>query len=252
MGAAESRGQVTPSRPIQNLHLSRVTDPRSPTAGIMRTPIEVGDTPRHTLTSEQDEEEAEEPSDISDPRSPTHGIVRTPLRPSLHDSLTLLVKQLSEVFVLEDSGIEGSPAADVEPPAASSEDQAASDEASAPASSVQETAEDTPDVIEAAAQAEPTPHLLQKQKPRSKSPHASGSKNVRQRSRKPLMSSVPGRSPLKILREDNSPSTTVQNRQVKKILQSEPPLSLRSLKISHNSWEMSHNKENAQYTHSES
>ncbi|XP_018425864.1 PREDICTED: cell division cycle-associated protein 3 [Nanorana parkeri] len=256
MGAAESRAQVTPSRPIQNRHLSHVTDPRSPTAGIMRTPIEVGDSPKRTIMSEQDEEEAVEPTDFVDPRSPTHGIVRTPLRPSLHDSLSLLAKQLSEVFVLEDSVVEGSPAADVESPAAASEEQAASDLASTPVSRVKETEETAVEspAIQAAAPAEPTPPVLQQQKQRGKSPHGSGSKNVRQRPRKALISSAPGRSPLKILQEDNSPSTAVQNRQIKKIssFQSDPPSSLRSLKISHSGWEMSHNKENAHYIQSES
>ncbi|XP_073451699.1 cell division cycle-associated protein 3 isoform X2 [Aquarana catesbeiana] len=267
MGAAESRGQVTPSRPIINRHLSRVTDPRSPTAGIMRTPIEVGDSPKRTIMCEQGEEEeveeveeVEESTEIADPRSPTHGIVRTPLRPSLHDSLNFLAKQLSEVFVSEDSGIAGGPAADVDSPAPSSEEQAVDDQASIPSSSrVEETAVESP-VFQAEVPAEPTPPpaeptppSLQPQKQRGKSPHGSGSKNVRQRPRKALMTAVPGRSPLKILQEDNSPSTAVQNRQMKKIsFQSDPPSSVRSLKISHSSWGMSYNKENTQYTHSES
>ncbi|XP_040217247.1 cell division cycle-associated protein 3 [Rana temporaria] len=302
MGAAESRGQVTPSRPIRNRHLSHVTDPRSPTCGIMRTPIEVGDSPKRTIMCEQEEEV--ESAEIEDPRSPTHGIVRTPLRPSLHDSLNFLAKQLSEVFVSEDSGIEGGPASDVDSPAPSSEEQAVDDQPSIPFSSgVEEMAVESP-VVQAEipaeptpppaeptpppeepspppaeptpppeepspppaeptpppaeptpplAEAEPTPPPLQPQKQRGKSPHGSGSKNVRQRPRKALMTTAPGRSPLKILQEDNSPSTAVQNRQKKRIsFQSDPPSSVRSLKISHSSWGMSHNKENTQYTHSES
>lgn len=252
MGAAESRDQVTPCRPIQNRHLSRVTDPRSPTAGIMRTPIEVGDSPKRTIMCEQEEEEeVVESTEIADPRSPTHGIVRTPLRPSLHDSLNFLAKQLSEVFVSEDPGIEGGPAVDVDSPAPSSEEQAVGDQACIPSSRVEETAVESP-VVQAAVPAEPTPPPLQPQKQRGKSPHGSGSKNIRQRPRKALMTAVPGRSPLKILQEDNSPSTAVQNRQIKMIaFQSDPPSSVRSLKISHSSWEMSYNKENTQYTHSE-
>lgn len=41
MGSAKSV-PVTPARPpLHNKHLARVADPRSPTAGILRTPIQV-------------------------------------------------------------------------------------------------------------------------------------------------------------------------------------------------------------------
>ncbi|XP_068111773.1 cell division cycle-associated protein 3 [Hyperolius riggenbachi] len=247
MGAAESKDQVTPSRPIQNRHLLRVADPRSPSVEIPRTPIEVTDSPQRPSVA-QAEEEVVEPAEILDPRSPTQGILRTPLRPSLHASLNYLAKQLSEVFVSEDSGIEGSPAADVEAPVASVEEKASDvTEVKEPA------AEGTPMTnVSAEAPAEPPPSLPQQQRERGKSPSKSGVKSVRQRQRKALISSVPGRSPLKVLQEDNSPNTAPQNRQIKKIsLQSETPSSVRMVKISHNSWQMSYNKENAQYTQSE-
>ncbi|XP_073409066.1 cell division cycle-associated protein 3 [Dendrobates tinctorius] len=251
MGAADSREQqVTPSRPLRNLHLLRVIDPRSPTAGIPRTPIEVVESPQSSRNVVAAEEEAAEPPRTSDPRSPTQGIARTPLRASLHASLNLLAKQLSEVFVSEDSGTEGSPEANNEAPAESPDDQPSSDARPPP---VKEEEKEPEPAAEPVTSPEPPPPTVQQQKPRGKSPHATGTKNVRQRPRKALVSPAHGRSPLKILQEDCSPSMAAQNRQVKIIpFQSEQSSSLRTTKISHTSWEMSHNKENTHYTQSES
>ncbi|XP_063818544.1 cell division cycle-associated protein 3 [Pseudophryne corroboree] len=279
MGITDSRMQTTPSRPLRNLHLSHVTDPRSPTAGIARTPIEVGNSSRSSPLAV--EEDVVEPTASSDPRSPTQGIVRTPLRQSLHASLNLLAKQLSEVFVAEDSGIEGSPAADGEGPVAIHEDQpvseadhpfyAADDEGPVaihedqpaseadrplPASDVTEP-EATEEIVvlptvQPVASVDLTPPVLQHQNPRGKSPRPAGAKKVRQRPRKNLLTSAPGRSPLKILQEDNSPSNTLHSRPVKLSFQSEQPSSLGNMKILHSSWERSHNKENDLYNHSES
>ncbi|XP_073540963.1 cell division cycle-associated protein 3 [Phyllobates terribilis] len=250
MGTADSREQqVTPSRPLRNLHLLRVIDPRSPSAWIPRTPIEVVESPQSSHHVMAPEEETAEPSRISDPRSPTQGIARTPLRPSLHASLDLLAKQLSEVFVSEDSGIEGSPEANKEAPAESPDDQPASDALPPPV----EEEKDLEPAEEPVTSPEPPPPAVLQQKPRGKSPRATGTKNVRQRPRKALVSPAHGRSPLKILQEDCSPGMAAQNRQVKiNAFQSEQPPSLRTTKISHSSWEMSHNKENTHYTQSES
>ncbi|XP_077114304.1 cell division cycle-associated protein 3 [Ranitomeya variabilis] len=249
MGAADSREQqVTPSRPLRNLHLLRVIDPRSPTAGIPRTPIEVVESPQSSHHVVAAEEETAEPSSTNDPRSPSQGIARTPLRPSLHASLNLLAKQLSEVFVSEDSGIEASPEANKAAPAESPDDQPASDALPPPAEEEEKEPAEEP-----VTSPEPPPATVQQQKPRSKSPRATGTKNVRQRPRKALASPAHGRSPLKVLQEDCSPSMAAQNRQVKILpFQPEQPSSLRTTKISHTSWEMSHNKENTHYTQSES
>ncbi|XP_075468752.1 cell division cycle-associated protein 3 isoform X2 [Ascaphus truei] len=258
MGSAESREQVTPSRPLCNRHLSHVTDPRSPTAGIHRTPIEIGGSAR--ITPQSTEEEVQEPTVTPDPRSPTHQIARTPLRPSIPVSIDLLAKQLSEVFVAEDSGMEGSSVVGSGPETPPSVEQGGEE---APAAPVEEDdggaqgEQAEGPAAEPTVSAEPASHVGQSQRARGKSPRAAGGKNARQRSRKGLVSVAPGRSPLKILQEDNSPNTGVQQRQGKKLSflpegGREPVSSLRALKISHSSWERSHNKENTLYGQTES
>ncbi|KAM3914083.1 cell division cycle-associated protein 3 [Leptodactylus fuscus] len=252
MGASDSKMKpVTPSR-LRNQHLIHVLDPRSPSVGIPRTPIEVLETPPRSLTAVQEEEVTESPL-VNDPRSPTQGIVRTPLRSSIHASLNLLAKQLSEVFLSEDSGIEGSLAANKEAPAETPDVHPMTDILPPPAEKTKE-----PEAVQGPAMsplvaAETTLPMENQQRSRGKSPRAAGTKNIRHRPRKALVSSAHGRSPLKILQEDNSPSTAVQNRQIKKILlQSEQPSALSPLKISHCGWEMSQDKENAHYIQSES
>ncbi|NXA05902.1 CDCA3 protein, partial [Sapayoa aenigma] len=80
-----------------NKHLAHVSDPRSPSAGILRTPIEVVSSPAGSPQPSP----AEPPAATSqerDPRSPTPGISRTPMRAVSSDSVDCLVKQLSEAF----------------------------------------------------------------------------------------------------------------------------------------------------------
>ncbi|XP_074016256.1 cell division cycle-associated protein 3 isoform X2 [Numenius arquata] len=69
---------ATPTAP-RNKHLAHVRDPRSPSVGILRTPIEVVSSP---VDSPQPgpAEPAVGTSQDWDPRSPTPGISRTPMR----------------------------------------------------------------------------------------------------------------------------------------------------------------------------
>uniref|UniRef100_A0A8D0HD24 Cell division cycle-associated protein 3 n=1 Tax=Sphenodon punctatus TaxID=8508 RepID=A0A8D0HD24_SPHPU len=103
MGATESSPATPTCKPFLNKHLAHVSDPRSPTAGILRTPIEVASSPQDNPLTEPKEEEAsagkENPG--GDPRSPTPGISRTPMKAMVSDTLNSLVKQLSEAFVAE-------------------------------------------------------------------------------------------------------------------------------------------------------
>ncbi|XP_072876528.1 cell division cycle-associated protein 3 isoform X6 [Chlorocebus sabaeus] len=73
---------VTPARPPpHNKHLARVADPRSPSAGILRTPIQVESSPQPGLPAGEQLEGLKHAQD-SDPRSPTLGIARTPMKTS--------------------------------------------------------------------------------------------------------------------------------------------------------------------------
>uniref|UniRef100_A0A673U4U9 Cell division cycle associated 3 n=1 Tax=Suricata suricatta TaxID=37032 RepID=A0A673U4U9_SURSU len=100
MGSAKS-SPVTPARPPpHNKLLARVADPRSPSAGILRTPIQVESSPQPALPAEEQLEGPNEVQD-SDPRSPTLGIARTPMKTSSGEPPSPLAKQLNEVFETE-------------------------------------------------------------------------------------------------------------------------------------------------------
>uniref|UniRef100_A0A8C2NH27 Cell division cycle-associated protein 3 n=1 Tax=Capra hircus TaxID=9925 RepID=A0A8C2NH27_CAPHI len=100
MGSAKSV-PVTPARPPpHNKLLARVADPRSPSAGILRTPIQVESSPQPSLPAGEQVEGPKLVQD-SDPRSPTLGIARTPMKTS-GEPPSPLVKQLSDVFETED------------------------------------------------------------------------------------------------------------------------------------------------------
>ncbi|XP_043935542.1 cell division cycle-associated protein 3 [Protopterus annectens] len=273
MGLNESKlqQQETPVRPLVNKHLANTADPRSPTAGIVRTPIEVEGTPKSSEVEEQYDEEVVlgrvELLQGSDPRSPTPGIERTPVKSTLSDSLNCLVKQLSEVFIREGADqesltdpllsstdvftidhqdtlstelrerhiadtrtLEGRPAhketetctsqkgtgysqsvlkTEVSPRGCRSLEENAGNVATSVTS------------VSTASKAEKVTRVVHwSESPALKSPHSYGRRSGKLKSKKQtskliMVSSGNGRSPLKTLQEDNSPST-VPLRQMKK------------------------------------
>uniref|UniRef100_A0A3B5MZ21 Uncharacterized protein n=1 Tax=Xiphophorus couchianus TaxID=32473 RepID=A0A3B5MZ21_9TELE len=76
MGASESKMAVPadakPQPVIKKTHVSHLIDPRSPSAGIDRSPIQE--------SSSAAAVKSECPLAVNDPRSPTFGITRTPVR----------------------------------------------------------------------------------------------------------------------------------------------------------------------------
>ncbi|NXU02077.1 CDCA3 protein, partial [Buphagus erythrorhynchus] len=208
MGASGS-APATPAAP-RNKHLAHVSDPRSPTAGILRTPIEVVSSP---LDSPQPSP-AEPPAGTDqerDPRSPTPGISRTPMRAVSSDSVDRLVKQLSEAFGAEAAAPE--PAA---PVAAGSAEEPAR-RSSPPAGGEAER----PPSPSTARHGPPAGHGFSSG-PLSLVMHwcvsfcQLVSKPIRHKPSNKFMatSGGTGRSPLSILRDDNSPSAPAP-RQVK-------------------------------------
>ncbi|XP_027537267.1 cell division cycle-associated protein 3 [Neopelma chrysocephalum] len=197
MGASGS-APATPTAPC-NKHLAHVSDPRSPTAGILRTPIEVVSSPAGSPQPSP----AEPPAGTAqerDPRSPTPGISRTPMRAVSSDSVDRLVKQLSEAFGAEAAAPEPAPpgAADpAEEPARRSGPPAGEPEGPLSPS----TGPSWP--------ARPAGYGL-----------TSVSKPVRHKPNNKIMatSGGTGRSPLSILQDDNSPSTPAPRQGKKHVL----------------------------------
>ncbi|XP_075619502.1 cell division cycle-associated protein 3 [Balearica regulorum gibbericeps] len=203
MGVSGS-APATPAA-LCNKHLAHVTDPRSPSAGILRTPIEVVSSPASSPQPGSAEPAAGTSQD-RDPRSPTPGISRTPMRAALSDSVDCLVKQLSEAFGAEAAPQEPAPsgaACPTEEPAAEEPARQSSPPAggSEAAAASGEEAEGSPSL--SVAPARPA---------RVAGPgFSSGSKPVRRKTNNKIMASSGGtcRSPLSILQDDNSPSAPV-------------------------------------------
>ncbi|KAK1162146.1 cell division cycle-associated protein 3 [Acipenser oxyrinchus oxyrinchus] len=105
MGSAESKVLAdTPPSAMRNKRLENVEDPRSPSTGISRTPIQMKNvsTPSTSLYATL----SVDPQESFDPRSPSVGITRTPVKALLAETMTLLVRQLNELFVSEGGELE--------------------------------------------------------------------------------------------------------------------------------------------------
>ncbi|XP_041649771.1 cell division cycle-associated protein 3 [Cheilinus undulatus] len=103
MGSSESKiaasASVKPEPPLKNkiLHL----DPRSPSTGIDRTPIQVfGPVPKAVA-----EVKNECPLSFTDPRSPSVGISRTPVRDVMRVTVGSFARRLGMLFHNETEGI---------------------------------------------------------------------------------------------------------------------------------------------------
>ncbi|XP_043738293.1 cell division cycle-associated protein 3 isoform X1 [Cervus elaphus] len=210
MGSAKSV-PVTPARPPpHNKLLSRVADPRSPSAGILRTPIQVESSPQPSLLAGEQVEEPKLAQD-SDPRSPTLGIARTPMKTS-GEPPSPLVKQLSDVFETEDPKLSLPPEAILprETPSSPLLDlllgtQVSLEDQVPPGSQTELPAEQV-FAREKTGHVSETPVASQgSDKPLRdpETPRSSGSKC----SRRKANNKVPGRSPLTVLQDDNSPGT---------------------------------------------
>nr|XP_038036308.1 cell division cycle-associated protein 3 [Anas platyrhynchos] len=181
MGAAGS-APATPAPPRAR-RPEHVRDPRSPSAGILRTPIEVLSSP--AAPSPQH-------GPAADPRSPTPGISRTPMKEALSDSLQRLVEQLSEAF------------------GAHSESPVAARPRQEPAAAPRGEAERPPSP---AACCEATPKAARS----AGTAPAAGSKYARRKAGNKILVTSGGnsRSPFSVLQDDNSPSASAP-RQVKR------------------------------------
>nr|XP_025745606.1 cell division cycle-associated protein 3-like [Callorhinus ursinus] len=191
MGSAKS-APVTPARPPpHNKLLARVADPRSPSAGILRTPIPVESSSQPNLPAGEQLEGPNQAQD-SDPCSPTLGIARTPMKTSSREPPSPLVKQLSEA----------TSSSELDLPLGtrfSLEDQM-------PPWSQTELPSKQVFSKEEAGQPSETPMASQGSDKPSRDPETPRSSGFKHNRRKAI-GKVLGRSPLTILQDDNSPGT---------------------------------------------
>ncbi|XP_007965608.3 cell division cycle-associated protein 3 isoform X2 [Chlorocebus sabaeus] len=179
---------VTPARPPpHNKHLARVADPRSPSAGILRTPIQVESSPQPGLPAGEQLEGLKHAQD-SDPRSPTLGIARTPMKTS-----------------------SGEPVLPPEAPLSSELDlplgtQLSAEEQMPPWNQTEFPSKQVFSKEEARQPTE-TPVASQSSDKPSRDPETPRSSGSMRNRWKPNSSKVLGRSPLTILQDDNSPGT---------------------------------------------
>ncbi|XP_059671711.1 cell division cycle-associated protein 3 [Gavia stellata] len=198
MGVSGS-APATPAAP-RNKHLAHVSDPRSPSAGIPRTPIEVVSSPAGSPQPGPAEPAAGTSQD-RDPRSPTPGISRTPMRAASSDGADRLMKQLSEAFGAE-------AAAPAPPGAACPAEEPAAEEGPARRSSPPAGGPEAAAPSGDGAERPPSPGAAPARPARLAGPGFPGSKPVRRKTNNKIMATPggTGRSPLSILQDDNSPS----------------------------------------------
>ncbi|XP_027869459.1 cell division cycle-associated protein 3 [Xiphophorus couchianus] len=104
MGASESKMAVPadakPQPVIKKTHVSHLIDPRSPSAGIDRSPIQVCGKESSSAAAVK----SECPLAVNDPRSPTFGITRTPVREIMRATVGSFARRLGMLFHNEAEG----------------------------------------------------------------------------------------------------------------------------------------------------
>lgn len=104
MGSSESKMAVSaplkPEPAIKNSRVSHLIDPRSPSTGIDRTPIQVSELRPKAVSDAK----SQCPLAFTDPRSPTVGIARTPVRDVMRATVGSFARRLGMIFHNETEG----------------------------------------------------------------------------------------------------------------------------------------------------